>query len=265
MTCPGRPKPAIPREKSTRLRAPLALLQALRAAHQRGAQIVGLCLGAYVLAQAGLLDGRRASTHWAYVQDFSERFPQVNLDADVLYIDEGDIVTSAGTAAAIDCCLHLLRERLGAAAANTVARHLVVPPQRQGGQAQYIEQPLPDRAQDTRLAHVMDWVRSHPQQEHTLDSLAARALMSRRSLSRHFRQLTGITVGQWLLHERLAQAQRLLEGSSHSVEQVAFLAGFGSAVSLRHHFRQAFGVSPARWRETFQVNSAAPKVDDPEH
>ena len=230
---------------------PPALLKALQAAHRRGAQIVGLCLGAYVLAQAGLLDGRRATTHWAYAQDFAQRFPQVQVDADVLYIDDGDIVTSAGTAAAIDCCLHMLRQRFGAASANRVARHLVVPPQRKGGQAQFIEQPLPAHAQGTRLAEVIDWVRQHPQQAHTLDSLAAKALLSRRTLSRHFRQTMGMSVAQWLIHERLNLAQQLLEKTPLSIEHIAERAGFGSPVSLRHHFRQTFGVSPARWRETF--------------
>lgn len=239
-------------------RPPEALLQALVAAHRRGAQVTGLCLGAYVLAEAGLLDGRRATTHWAYAQDFARRYPAVQVDADVLYIDEGDVLTSAGTAAGIDCCLHLLRRRHGAVVANRVARRLVVPPHRQGGQAQFIEQPLPERASGTRLADLIDHARARLHEPHTLDSLAARAAMSRRSLTRQFRALTGSTVQQWLLGERLALVQRLLEQGDASVERIAEQAGFGSPVSLRHHFRAAFGVSPTAWRQTFVPPARAP-------
>lgn len=242
----------VPSWRDPQERPPQALLDALRRAHKAGAQLVGLCLGAYVLAEAGLLDGRRATTHWAYAQDFAARFPKVAVDADVLYIDEGDVLTSAGTAAGIDACLHLLRRQYGAGPANRVARRLVVPPHRQGGQAQYIEQPLPETARDTRLAAVIERVRADLTQAHSLDSLADSVLMSRRSFTRHFRQLTGTTVGAWLLSERLARSQTLLEGSDHSVEQVAELAGFGSAVSLRAHFRAAFGVAPTAWRQTFR-------------
>lgn len=231
---------------------PDALLQALRAAHARGARLVGLCLGAYVLAAAGLLDGRRATTHWAWAQDFAERFPQVVVDADVLYLEDGELLTSAGTAAGIDCCLHLLRQQHGAELANRVARLLVVPPHRQGGQAQFIDQPLPATSRDDRLGELLDWVRGSLEQPHSLDSLAERALMSRRTFTRHFRQLTGSTVGEWLLGERLALSQRLLESTEQSVEAIAALAGFGSVVSLRQHFGRAFGVSPGAWRQTFR-------------
>ncbi len=244
----------VPSWRDPQERPPQALLDALRRAHKSGAQLVGLCLGAYVLAEAGLLDGRRATTHWAYAQDFAARFPQVEVDADVLYIDEGDVLTSAGTAAGIDACLHLLRRQYGAGPANSVARRLVVPPHRQGGQAQFIAQPLPESARDTRLAAVIERVRADLTQAHTLDSLADTVMMSRRSFTRHFRQLTGTTVGAWLLSERLARSQALLEGSDQSVEQIAELAGFGSAVSLRTHFRSAFGVSPTAWRQTFRGN-----------
>lgn len=233
-------------------RAPAALLAALVAAHERGARIVGLCLGAYVLAQAGLLDGRAATTHWAYAEDFARRHPGVRLQPDVLYLEDGRMLTSAGTVAAIDCCLYMLRQQLGGEIANSVARRLVVPPHRQGGQAQFVTQPLPANATDARLSGLLDWVRAHLDQAHTLDSLAARATMSRRTFTRHFRQMTGTTVGAWLLGERLALAQRLLESSCHSVETVSNLAGFGSAVSLRQHFRTAFGVSPVAWRRTFR-------------
>ena len=232
-------------------RPPEPLLKALVMAHRRGAKVVGLCLGAYVLGAAGLLEGRTATTHWSCAADFAQRFPNVLVDPDVLYVDEGDIVTSAGTAAGIDCCLHLLRQRHGAAAANSVARRLVVPPHRQGGQAQFIEQPHPDSARDSRLSILMDKVRASLREPHTLDSLAARAAMSRRTFTRHFRQLTGTTVQQWLLGERLSLAQRLLEASDQAVERIAELAGFGSPVSFRQQFRSAFGVTPTAWRQTF--------------
>jgi transcriptional regulator GlxA family with amidase domain len=232
-------------------KAPEPLLKALVAAHRRGAVIVGLCLGAYVLGETGLLDGRAATTHWSFADDFAQRFPRVRVDPDVLYVDEGSIVTSAGTAAGIDCCLHLLRKQYGAAAANCVARRLVVPPHRLGGQAQFIEHPLPASARDSRLAGMLDGIRLKLREAHTLDSLAAQAAMSRRTFSRHFRQLTGSTVQQWLLGERLALVQRLLEASDQPVERIAELAGFGSTGAMRLHFRKAFGVTPTAWRHTF--------------
>lgn len=231
---------------------PQALLEALRAAHRRGAQIVGLCLGAYVLAEAGLLQGRQATTHWAYAQDFAARYPGIRVDADVLYVDEGDLMTSAGTVAGIDCCLHLLRQRFGAESANRVARRLVTAPHRQGGQAQFIEQPLPATLRDSRLAGLLDWVRQNLQQSHSLDSLAGKSLMSRRTFTRHFRQLTGNTVGNWLLGERLTLSQRLLESTEHTIDHIAALAGFGSPQSFRRHFRQAFGIAPKVWQQTFK-------------
>ena len=174
------------------------------------------------------------------------------MNADVLYVDDGKILTSAGTAAGIDCCLHLLRQEYGSETANSVARRLVTPPHRQGGQAQFIEQPLPASARDSRLADLLTWVRANLHQPHTLDSLAEKSLMSRRTFTRHFRLLTGSTVGDWLLGERLAFTQRLLETTDQRVESIATLAGFGSPVSLRHHFRKVIGVSPNAWRQTFK-------------
>lgn len=251
----------VPSWRDVAERPPRRLLDALLAAHRRGAQIVGLCLGAYVLAEAGLLDGRRATTHWAFAQDFARRYPGVKVDADVLYVDDGQLLTSAGTAAGIDCCLHLLRRSHGAECANRVARRLVVPPHRQGGQAQFIEQPLPASAGDSRLAQLLDWLRASLQQPHSVDSVAGKALMSRRTFTRHFRQLTGGTLGSWLLAERLALAQRLLETTEQSVERVAALAGFGSPASLRQHFGKGLGVSPSAWRQTFR---GAQGADSPE-
>lgn len=231
---------------------PLPLLKALRRAHRRGARIVGLCLGAYVVAAAGLLDGRRATTHWHWSEHFAARFPQVALQPDVLYVDDGRITTSAGTAAALDCCLHLLRRVHGAEAANRVARRLVLAPHRQGGQAQYIEHPLPASPRDDRLAGVLDWALGHLDRPLGLDALAERALMSRRTFTRRFRDSTGTTVGQWLAGQRLARAQRLLETTELGLDAVAAQTGFGSAVSLRQHFAAQLGVSPSAYRRGFR-------------
>jgi len=228
------------------------LLEAIRAAHERGAKLVGLCLGAFVLAEAGILDGRRATTHWNWASLFSKRFPQVRLDADVLYIDEGDVMTSAGTAAGIDCCLHLLRTSLGAEIANRVARRLVVAPHRPGGQAQFIEQPVATDAGADRLSSVISWAAAHLQDDIDVDTLAEKALMSRRTFTRRFRHSTGATVVQWLTHQRLAAAQRLLETTDLPIENVAASAGFGSALLMRQYFRKILRTSPTSYREEFR-------------
>ncbi|ALL62964.1 Transcriptional regulator containing an amidase domain and an AraC-type DNA-binding HTH domain [Paraburkholderia caribensis MBA4] len=231
---------------------PAALLDALRAAHARGAQLVGLCLGAYVLAAAGLLDGRPATTHWAWAADFARRFPGVKVDPQVLYVDDGDILTSAGTAAGLDCCLHVVRKLCGAQSANYIARRLVVPPHRQGGQAQYVQQPMPPDLRGNRLSALLDWVNGTLDTPHTLDTLAGRAAMSRRTFTRHFKAATGTTVSAWLLGQRLARAQQLLESTDESVESIAGMAGFGSTASLRQHFTDAFRTSPSAWRRDFR-------------
>jgi len=231
---------------------PAPLLAALRRAHRRGALIVGLCLGAYVLAEAGLLDGRRATTHWRWAERFAQRYPAVRVDSNVLYVDEGDVLTSAGTAAGIDCCLHVVRQRLGAETANRIARTLVVPPHRQGSQAQYIEQPVLASASEGPLAKTLDWATRHLDAPHSLDSLATRAAMSRRSFTRHFRQHTGTTVGRWLLGQRLALAQRLLETTAQPIERIAERAGFGTPLSLRQHFGNAFHTTPSMYRREFR-------------
>lgn len=236
--------------------APPALLRALQAAHRRGAVIVGLCLGAFVLAEAGLLDGRPATTHWKLAPEFARRYPRAALQAEVLYVEDGLILTSAGTAAGIDCCLHLLRVRCGAEAANRAARRMVVAPHRQGGQAQYIEQPVPTAAEGDRLAPLLQWMGERLDTAHALDDLAGRALMTRRTFTRRFREVTGTTVGQWLQNQRLALAQRLLEATDQPVEQVATRAGFGTAVSLRKHFVTAFKVSPTVYRRQFSRSTA---------
>lgn len=232
--------------------APAPLLASLQRVHRRGALVVGLCLGAYVLAEAGLLDGRRATTHWRWTEQFAQRFPQVQVDPGVLYVDQGNVLTSAGTAAGIDCCLHVVRREFGAEVANRIARTLVVPPHRQGSQAQYIEQPVLAATSEGPLSKTLGWAARHLDTAHSLDSLAARAAMSRRSFTRHFRQHTGTTVTQWLLSQRLILAQRLLETTAQSIERIAERAGFGSALSMRHHFSVAFNTTPSMYRREFR-------------
>lgn len=242
----------VPSWRDPREQPPQQLLQALQTAHERGAIVVGLCLGSYLLAAAGLLDHRRATTHWLWADDLAERYPLIRVDRDVLYVDEGEIITSAGGAAGIDCCLHLLRRLHGAEIASRVARRLVVPPHRQGGQAQYIETPLRAAPVVDHFSRTLEWVQQSLDQPHSLDSLAERACMSRRTFTRRFRQTVGTTVGVWLLGQRLARAQRLLETTAKSVDQVAQAAGFGSEASLRLHFNKAFRTSPARYRKEFR-------------
>lgn len=231
---------------------PAPLIAALRRAHRRGALIVGLCLGAWVLAEAGLLDGRRATTHWRWAERFALRYPTIRVDPNVLYVDEGDVLTSAGTAAGIDCCLHVVRQRLGAETANRLARTLVVPPHRQGSQAQYIEQPVLVSSSEGSLTKTLDWAARHLDAPHSLDSLAAKALMSRRSFTRHFRRHTGTTVGQWLLGQRLALAQQLLETTAQPIERIAERTGFGTPLSMRQHFGSAFNTTPSMYRREFR-------------
>lgn len=233
--------------------APAALCQALRRAHAAGAQVVGLCLGTFVLADAGLLDGRPATTHWAALTRFAQRHPQVRLQPDVLYVDDGDVLTSAGTVAGIDCCLHLVRRRHGADVANRIARRLVVAPHRQGGQAQYIEQPLPASRRDAQLGPTLDWMLQQLEQPLRLDALAAHARMSRRSFTRQFRQVTGTTVVQWLAHQRLVRAQQLLERTDLPLEHIAADCGFGSAGALRLQFTRDLGLPPSAYRRGFRA------------
>lgn len=241
----------VPSWRDPREIPPDALLETLLKAHRRGAVIVGLCLGSYVLAAAGLLDGRQATTHWAWADDMANRYPGIKLNRDVLYLDDGDIITSAGGAAGIDCCLHILRTLHGAEIASRVARRMVVPPHRQGGQSQYIE-PLQKTSTVDRFSKVMEWVQRNLETSHSLDELAERAFMSRRTFTRRFRQATGTTVGAWLLDQRLALAQRLLETTGNSIAMIAQQAGFGSEVSLRKQFTRRLKTSPARYRKEFR-------------
>lgn len=234
-------------------RAPAELIERLQRAHARGARVVGLCLGAFPVAQAGLLDGKTATTHWELADALSRLYPKVKVDRDVLYVDEGNVLTSGGVAAGLDCCLHLLRELRGAEAANRVARRLLIAPQRQGGQAQFIEHPLPSKPSEGRFSEVLDWVLHNLAQPHGIDALAERAAMSRRNFTRHFRQATGTSFKQWLLSQRLAQAQRMLECTNAAIEVVADEAGFGTALSLRQHFRAQLHTSPSSYRRQFRA------------
>lgn len=236
--------------------APAALTEALRQAHAAGVQVVGLCLGAFVLGDAGLLDGRRATTHWACRELFAKRFPKADFHPDVLYVDDGNIVTSAGTVAAIDCCLNIVRQRHGADVANRVARLLVTPPHRQGGQAQYIEQPVPALPSENRLPGVLEWAREHLAQPLSLDDLANVAKMSRRTFTRRFREATGTTVNKWLISERIVRAQQLLETTDMPIEQLAAEVGFGTALSLRQHFAGQVHTSPTAYRRTFREEAS---------
>ena len=242
--------------------APMALTHALQQANARGAQVVGLCLGAFVLGDAGLLDGRRATTHWACRELFARRFPRTEFHPDVLYVDDGNVITSAGTVAAIDCCLNLVRQRHGADVANRVARMLVTPPHRQGGQAQYIEQPVPILPSESRLPGVLDWAREHLSEPLTLDTLADIARMSRRTFTRRFREATGTTVVKWLALERIARAQQLLETTDMPIERVAAEVGFGTALSLRQYFSGQVGTSPSLYRRAFRDRSGATGESD---
>lgn len=229
-----------------------ALLEALRKAWQRGAEVVGLCLGTYVLAYAGLLDGHRAATHWEFEKDFTERFPAVHLDSNSLYTSDERLITSAGTAAGIDCCLNIIRDHYGSAVANRMARRMVVPPYREGGQAQFIERPVPVSTRDSKINELIEYLRRNLDKPHDLDSLAGFVSMSRRTLTRHFSRATGTTPGEWLNAERLQRSQELLETTNRSIESVSALSGFQSPISFRQSFKAKFSVSPSEWRRAFR-------------
>ena len=231
--------------------APPEVLDLLRRAVERGARVLSVCSGAYVLAEAGILDGRRCTTHWYHLADFVQRYPQLDTVCDVLYVEDGPVVTSAGTASGIDACLHIVRQELGAEAANGIARRMVVSPHREGGQAQFIETPVPEVAADT-LQPVLAWLQAHLDDDVTIDELAARAHLSPRTFARRFRAETGTTPHHWLIQQRLSRAELLLESTDESVEQVAVRSGFGSATVLRHHFTRRRGTSPQSYRRSFR-------------
>jgi transcriptional regulator GlxA family with amidase domain len=230
---------------------PAALLDALHTAYQRGAIIAAYCTGVYLVALAGLLDGRRATTHWRWAAELARRCPAVQVDPQVLYIDEGQVVTGAGVAAGIDLSLYLLRREYGSAVATGIARDMVVPPHRDGGQAQYVAVPMPVDCDDERLSAVIAWARANLHRPLTVDQLAARVLMSPRSFARRFKAVTGTTPHAWLLGQRLHHAEELLETADLPIEEVARRSGFGTAAALREQFVRRRGVPPRDYRRTF--------------
>lgn len=238
---------------------PEALLKRIRVAYQRGARLCSICSGVFVLAAAGVLDGMTVTTHWRYAEKLQRRYPQVRVEPDALYIDEGQIITSAGSAAGLDMLLHLVRRDYGGAVANRVAQRLVVAPHREGGQAQFVPRPMPND-ESGRLTKLMDWMRRHPALPHTLRSLAERAAMSPRTLQRQFHDATGMAPYEWLVRERVAAAREMLEARTLlPIGRVAELAGFGSEESMRRHFRRIVLTSPTAYREKFGRGVASQK------
>ncbi|GLW22874.1 AraC family transcriptional regulator [Microbispora amethystogenes] len=232
------------------------LVDAVRAAHEAGARVASLCTGAFVLAAAGLLDGRRATTHWAHTGDLAARHPKVRVDPDVLYVDDGSVLTSAGKAAAMDLCLHIVRLDHGSSIANAVARRLVVPPHRDGGQAQFVTTPVPAPGNHP-LAALFPWVIERLDQPLTVEDLARQARMSSRNLARHFRSVTGTSPLRWLLTQRIRHAQELLETTDETIDAIAAATGMGTATTLRRHFNRTVGVPPDAYRRTFRSRTTA--------
>lgn len=228
-----------------------ALLDLIRDVHDRGGGIAGLCLGAYPVAGSGVLDGRTVVTHWEGAGELARRHPEVEVRSSDLYIDHGDVITSAGTASSLDACLHVVRVHLGATAAAEIARHIVVAPHREGDQAQYIQQPVPEQDDGDEIGQVIQWALANLQNDLSVDELARRACMSRRSFTRRFLEATGTSPGRWVLSHRLDHARMLLETTSWSIEQVAAACGFGSAVTFRQNFVRAFSTTPTSYRARF--------------
>ena len=227
------------------------VLDVVRKAVAREAWVLSVCSGSFILAAAGVLDGRRATTHWMYAQMMAEMYPLVDVDPDVLYVQDGRIITSAGTAAGLDACLHLLRQELGAEMTNTIARRMVVPPQRDGGQAQFIDKPLPVAA-SMSLAPVSDWMLQNLRADLSVDQLAARAHMSPRTFARRFKADFGATPAAWLSRQRILHAQRLLEKTDLGLDRIAYESGFGSAAVLRQNFARTLGLTPTAYRSRFR-------------
>ncbi|MGQ0824531.1 MAG: helix-turn-helix domain-containing protein [Actinomycetota bacterium] len=236
---------------ATEAELPAPLVEALAAAHARGARLVSYCSGAFALAAAGALDGRPATTHWMYARRLAERYPAVRVLPDVLYVDDGQVLTSAGTSAGIDLSLHIVRNDYGSAVANAVARRMVVPPHRDGGQAQFVDQPLPADAGAT-LGPTLEWIVHNMAEPLTVEHMAAHALMSTRTFMRRFRAVAGTTPLRFLLQQRVGHARRLLETTAEPVERIAQECGFGTAANLRLHFQRAVATTPTRYRRSFR-------------
>ncbi|WP_251094882.1 helix-turn-helix domain-containing protein [Streptomyces sp. Caat 7-52] len=235
---------------------PEELLAALRRAVDRGTRVLSVCSGVFMLAAAGLLDGRRCAVHWRHAEQLARSYPRLMVEPDVLYVDEDPVITSAGTAAGIDACLHLVRKEQGPEVANKIARRMVVPPHRDGGQAQFIERPLPKAPCDT-VGDVLAWMEAHLDQEVTVEQLAARAHMAPRTFARRFQQETGTTPYRWILRQRVLLAQELLEGTNETMDAIAWRTGFGTAAALRHQFVRALGTTPNAYRRAFRGPQAA--------
>ncbi|WP_181805582.1 helix-turn-helix domain-containing protein [Streptomyces shenzhenensis] len=235
---------------------PPELLDALRRAVDRGARVLSVCSGVFVLGAAGLLDGRRCAVHWRHAELLARRYPRTRVEPDVLYVDEDPVITSAGTSAGIDACLHIVRKEQGPEVARKIARRMVVPPHRDGGQAQYIERPLPEGPCDT-VGEVLAWMTEHLDEEVTVEQLAARALMAPRTFARRFQQETGTTPYRWILRQRVLLAQELLEGTDETMDAIAGRTGFGTAAALRHQFVRALGTTPNAYRRAFRGPQAA--------
>ncbi|TDZ80552.1 helix-turn-helix domain-containing protein [Mycobacteroides salmoniphilum] len=231
---------------------PPEALEAVRAAADRGATVLTVCSGVFIAGAAGLLDGRRCTTHWMYTDELARRHPTATVDRDVLFVDDGDLITSAGTAAGIDACLHLVRRELGSEITNKIARRMVVPPQRAGGQRQFIPHPVPDVATNG-FGGLFDWLIENIEQTHTVADLAARVHMSTRTFARKFTDQTGVTPMRWIIDQRVLLARRLLEETDLDIDTVAARSGFGTAILLRHHFRRGVGITPTDYRKTFAV------------
>jgi AraC family transcriptional activator FtrA len=229
-----------------------AVVRALRRAHSRGARVVSICSGAFALAHAGLLDGRRASTHWGLAHEFATRFPHIRLDPDVLYVDHGDVATSAGAGAGIDLCMHLVRSDQGARYAAHIARTMVMAPHREGGQLQYSAPPHPAQIDGT-LAPLLEWITGRLSEPMTIESLAARAGVSTRTLARRFADQLGASPGQWLLAQRIATARDLLESSDLPLDAIARRVGLSSATNLRRRFQGILGTTPGAYRRAFRA------------
>ncbi|WP_067606758.1 GlxA family transcriptional regulator [Nocardiopsis listeri] len=223
----------------------------IRAAHARGAGIAGLCLGSFPVVASGILDGRTAATHWTAAEELAVRHPAVQVSPNALYLDHGDVLTSAGTASALDACLHIVRARLGSEVAATIARHLVIAPHREGDQAQYIDRPVLDDAEDGAVGETMAWALEHLDRSLTVEALAGRASMSPRNFSRRFRQTTGVSPARWVLSRRLDEARRLLETTDRPIAQVAAACGFASPITFRQNFIARYATTPTSYRNRF--------------
>ncbi len=231
---------------------PARLISALQRANRRGARLVSICSGVFVIAATGLLNGKRATTHWRYTEELARRYPEIRIEPDVLYVDEGNILTSAGSAAGIDLGLHIIRRDFGTAAANQVARRLIMPPHRDGGQAQFIDRPVADE-DSPWLSKLLEWAERHLAEDLTIHRLADQACVSKRTLARRFIQATGTSPADWVIGLRVSRAKELLETTVKSVEEVAYKCGFGSSFALRHHFRKRLKTSPSAYRARFRV------------